>query len=117
MTTHTSSKYLYWTLWLTTLLYMLLFAFRGGYIVWVGPLIVAYGLFTLPLTVGALRLVHSLSVPMDETKRIAANRTAKIVLGYSFFCIALAFVIGIAVAGGLHPSHVNLRLPQVSRTQ
>ena len=117
MTAQTTSKYLYWTLWLATLLYMLLLALKGGYVVWVGPLIGAYGISTLPLTLGAVRLIQSLSVPIDETKRTAVNRTAMIVLGYSFFCIVLAFVIGIAVAGGLHPSHLDLQLPRVSHTQ
>ena len=115
MTTQTTSKYLYWTLWLATVLYMLLLALKGGYIGWVGPLIGAFGIFTLPLTFGALRLAQSLSAPMDEAKRMAANRTAMVVLAYSFFCIAIAFVLGIATAGGLHPSHANLQLPAVSR--
>lgn len=115
MTTQTTSKYLYWTLWLATLLYMLLLALKGGYIAWVGPLIGVFGLLVLPLTLGALRLVQGLSAPMDEAKRMAAYRRARVVLAYSFFCIALAFVLGIATAGGLHPSHANLQLPAVSR--
>ena len=98
------------------LIYMAFFALEGSDGLPAFCLVAVFGFFTLPWLMGELSVLRWLNSP-GELDRAKTSRMARVCLGAALFGMAASFLIGIAVAGGLHQLKKENRVASVQHSR